>query len=173
MPSTSSALFERLLDDAAQAMRLAINLKVTVAGVESCTGGMISAALTRSPGVSAVFRGAIVAYSNESKSGLVGIPMNLLTQVGSVSQLAAREMALAGERLFRSDLAYGVTGIAGPGGATVDKPVGLTFFALVYRGRVVAETTETWHGDHRDTNRLRSSVRMVELVNEYLLSLRP
>jgi nicotinamide-nucleotide amidase len=113
------AAFERLRD-----------LGRTVAAAESCTGGLFGAALTDRPGSSDVYRGGVIAYSNEAKQSLLGVPTDLLADHGAVSEPVARAMAEAARRLFDADFGVGITGIAGPGGETAEKPVGLTFLAL-------------------------------------------
>ncbi|MEM9044491.1 MAG: CinA family protein [Pseudomonadota bacterium] len=109
-----------------------------LATVESCTGGMVAAALTDIPGSSAVVERGFVTYSNEAKSALVGVPMELILEHGAVSEPVARAMVEGALAHAPVDLAVGVTGIAGPGGATPTKPEGLVHFAAARRGR---ETT--------------------------------
>jgi nicotinamide-nucleotide amidase len=100
---------------------------LTLATAESCTGGMIATRLTAVPGASDVFRGAVVAYSDELKQTELGVPEDLLAEHGSVSAEAAEAMAEGALRALGADVAVAVTGIAGPGGATPGKPVGLVF----------------------------------------------
>jgi nicotinamide-nucleotide amidase len=103
---------------------------LTVAIAESAAGGLIAAVLTELPGSSAYFRGSIVAYDGASKTSLLGIPVTLFEEHGSVSAEAALAMAQAAQRLFGVDIGIGETSIAGPGGGTPDKPVGLSFVAV-------------------------------------------
>ncbi len=103
----------------------------TLAVAESVTGGMIAAQLVGVPGSSDVLRGAVVAYSNESKVSLLGVLPSTLEKFGAVSQACALEMARGAQKKFGSDYAVATTGIAGPGGGTPEKPVGLTFIAWV------------------------------------------
>lgn len=102
----------------------------SIAVAESCTGGMISAALTAAPGSSAYFRLGIVCYSNRSKNRLLGVPSLTLARHGAVSSQTARIMAAAVRRIASSDIGISVTGIAGPSGAVPGKPVGTVFIAL-------------------------------------------
>ena len=113
----------RTVVEAAAARRL------TVATAESCTGGLVSAALTSVAGSSAVVERGFVTYSNAAKSELLGVPAALIDRHGAVSEPVARSMA--GGALARSvaQVSVAVTGIAGPGGGTADKPVGLVHFA--------------------------------------------
>jgi len=108
----------------------------TIAVAESCTGGLLGAALTDVPGMSASFRGGVVAYANEAKVALLGIDGALLDRVGAVSEDVARAMATAARVRFGADLGVGVTGIAGPGGGSAEKPVGLVHLAVDARGTV-------------------------------------
>ena len=96
---------------------------------ESCTGGMAGETITAIPGVSDVFLGSAVTYSNESKEAILGVSHDTLLEHGAVSEECAREMAVGSLKAYGSDIAVSVTGIAGPDGATYDKPVGLVFIA--------------------------------------------
>jgi nicotinamide-nucleotide amidase len=107
-------------------------LKVTTA--ESCTGGLISALLTEIPGSSAVVERAFVTYSNEAKAEMIGVPEELIETHGAVSAQVARAMAAGALTHSKADLSVAVTGIAGPGGGSADKPVGLVHFARARRG---------------------------------------
>ncbi len=101
----------------------------TIAVAESCTGGMISAALTRRPGSSASFLLGIVCYSNRAKNRMLGVPAATLARYGAVSSQTARIMAAAVRRIAAADIGIAVTGIAGPSGAVPGKPVGTVFIA--------------------------------------------
>jgi nicotinamide-nucleotide amidase len=105
-----------------------------VATVESCTGGLVAGLLTDVPGSSAVLERGFVTYSNEAKTEMVGVPVALLALHGAVSEAVARAMAEGALARSRADVAVAITGIAGPGGATETKPVGLVHLALVARG---------------------------------------
>ena len=106
----------------------------TVALAESCTGGLIAAALTDHAGASAVLTHGVVAYANEAKSALLGVPPALIAAEGAVSRAVALAMAEGALRVSGADVALSVTGIAGPGGGTRDKPVGLVWFGLARPG---------------------------------------
>ncbi len=103
---------------------------ITVATAESLTGGNVSARITAISGSSGYFLGGIVAYSNPAKASLLGVSEETLATRGAVSAECAREMAEGARRAFGADLAVATTGIAGPGGATERKPVGLVYIAL-------------------------------------------
>ena len=102
----------------------------TLAAAESCSGGEVAHRITALPGSSAYFLGSIVAYANGAKRDLLGVPAEVLATRGAVSEESARAMAEGARRAFGSDLAVATTGIAGPGGATPRKPVGLVYVAL-------------------------------------------
>jgi len=115
---------------------------LTLATAESCTGGLISHRLTNVSGSSTVFVGGIVAYSNEVKKSLLGVLESSLVEYGAVSNSVALEMAKGVCNRLNSDIGVGVTGIAGPTGGTVEKPVGLVYISVVcllYNIHVVKE----------------------------------
>jgi nicotinamide-nucleotide amidase len=105
-----------------------------VAVAESCTGGLVSAALTEIAGSSDVFDGGLVTYSNESKRELLGVSEDVLDTFGAVSVASAWAMAQGALARSRADIAVAVTGIAGPDGGTEKKPVGVVFFARARKG---------------------------------------
>jgi nicotinamide-nucleotide amidase len=126
-------------------------LGATLATAESCTGGLVSAWLTEVPGASEVFRGGAVTYTNEAKEDLVAVPHELLVEHGAVSAPVARAMAEGVRKRFAADWGIGITGIAGPGGGTADKPVGLVHWAVAGPAGVEAR--------HRVFTGDRSSIR--------------
>ena len=118
---------------AGQAERVLSELRsrgLKLATVESCTGGLLAAALTEVAGSSDVFERGFVTYSNEAKTELVGVPAPLIASYGAVSPEVARAMAEGGRRHSRADLAVSITGVAGPGGGSAAKPVGLVYLAI-------------------------------------------
>lgn len=105
----------------------------TIATAESCTGGLLAARLTERPGSSAYVRGGLVVYANEAKTALAGVDPQLIARVGAVSAEVAEALADGAIERLGSDVGVGVTGIAGPGGATPEKPVGLVYVAVALR----------------------------------------
>jgi nicotinamide-nucleotide amidase len=106
----------------------------TVSTAESCTGGLLAKAFTDIPGSSAYFLQGVVTYSNAAKTALLGVPAELIARHGAVSREVAEAMALGCRRMSGSDVAVSVTGIAGPGGGTPEKPVGLVYIGLADAG---------------------------------------
>jgi nicotinamide-nucleotide amidase len=105
-----------------------------VATAESCTGGLVAAALTEIAGSSDVVDRGFVTYSNEAKAELLGVPLSTLKRYGAVSAQTAKAMAAGALKNSHADIAVSITGIAGPGGGTKQKPVGLVHFAAARRG---------------------------------------
>jgi PncC family amidohydrolase len=111
---------------------------LTLAVAESCTGGRICDRITDVPGSSEHFKGGIVAYSNESKVKFLDVSHDTIKAHGAVSEECAKEMAAGVAKAFNADLGVSVTGIAGPGGATPQKPVGLVFIGIAWKKEHVA-----------------------------------
>ena len=121
---------------------------------ESCTGGLIAGALTGIAGSSDVVEGGFVTYSNEAKMAMLDVPADLFARVGAVSDEVAAAMASGVlDRLPRVDLAVSVTGIAGPGGGSATKPVGLVHFGIARRGRATVTRHEIFPGDRAGIRR--------------------
>ena len=112
---------------------------VTCATAESCTGGGVGYALTSVPGSSAVFRGGVISYDNSVKRDLLGVPEEVLLSRGAVSAECASAMAVGARERLKVDYAVSLTGIAGPGGAVPEKPVGLVWFGLATPSGVSTE----------------------------------
>lgn len=112
---------------------------MTVTTVESCTGGLLSATLVDVSGASDVFYQGVVTYANEAKVRLVGVKEATLQAHGAVSEETAREMAEGGAKAANADAALSVTGIAGPGGGTKEKPVGLVYIGCYVNGKTIVK----------------------------------
>ena len=111
-------------------VRTLVEKKLTCATAESCTGGGVGYVITGVAGSSAVFMGGIISYDNSVKHGVLGVPEELLATKGAVSSECAVAMAEGVRRRLNTDLAVSITGIAGPGGGSAEKPVGLVWFGL-------------------------------------------
>jgi len=132
---------------------------LTLALAESCTGGMISHMITDLPGASRYFMASIVTYSDSSKMSLLGVKEGTLIEHGAVSAEVAAEMAIGVRELVGSDIGLSATGIAGPGGATEEKPVGLVHFALS-TGGILRTDSKVFSGDREQVRRAASKYAM-------------
>ena len=118
---------------------LCIRYGVTVSTAESCTGGLVAGTLINAAGISAVYKEGYITYSNEAKEKLLQVPAEILKKYGAVSSQTACAMAEGCARAAGSDFAVATTGIAGPGGGTAEKPVGLVYIGCCAKG-----DTRTW-----------------------------
>ncbi len=146
---------------AAQVGRLLKHRGLTFSVAESCTGGLLSHHITNIPGSSDYFLGGIVSYSYELKKTILGVPAETIVERGAVSWETALAMARGCRRLTEAHVTVAITGIAGPGGETPDKPVGLTYIALVAGDARVWER-HLWRGTRRENK--TSSVRAALLL---------
>jgi nicotinamide-nucleotide amidase len=153
------------------AAKLLIRNGLTIALAESCTGGLISNLFTNVPGSSAFFNGAVVAYQNNVKRRVLQVKARTLKAHGAVSKDTAREMARGVRRLLKSDIGLSVTGIAGPGGAKPEKPVGTVHLAITDGRRI--RTKELGPKDHprrpsRITVKENSAKAALKLLTEFI-----
>ena len=140
---------------------------LTVSAAESCTGGLLLARLTDRPGSSAYVRGGLVVYANEAKTALAQVPPAMLERHGAVSQEVAQALADGARASVGADIGVGITGVAGPGGGTPEKPVGLVWIALAHRdGRRLVRRTEQ-RGSRADI-RDRSMTAAMHLLRRLL-----
>ncbi len=151
-----------LLLEALQAMKL----KLVTA--ESCTGGLIAALFTEIPGASDVLERGFVTYSNASKEECLGVPAALLAEHGAVSEAVARAMAEGALTHSRADIAVAVTGLAGPGGGSAGKPIGLVYVAAARKGVATLHRECRFGGISRSEVRLRAVEAALELVRQIL-----
>ena len=136
---------------------------LTLATAESCTGGMIGATLTSIPGISAHYGYGFVTYSNQAKQKLIGVKEETLKAHGAVSSEVAMEMAEGALRVSEADIAVAVTGIAGPGGGTAEKPVGLVYVGYASGNKRLFKKLNL-SGD-RETVRLSTVANVLELIS--------
>ena len=132
---------------------------------ESCTGGMIGAALTAIPGSSAVYKGGVISYTNQVKHDLLGVPTALLDQVGAVSSAVAEAMAVGVRKAMDADVAVSVTGLAGPGGDEFGNPVGTVYIGYSDRNRSLAKHF-LFSGD-REQVRCQATEAALQMVLQY------
>jgi nicotinamide-nucleotide amidase len=139
-----------------------------LATAESCTGGLIAAALTHLPGSSDVFDRGFVTYSNEAKTAVLGVPAALIETEGAVSAEVAMAMALGALARSEAHLAVAVTGIAGPGGGSPTKPVGLVYLALAHRDMPAPIVDRAVFQGDRNCIRLCSVRYALQLISDHL-----
>ncbi len=156
---------QETLEEARALLALLESRGLRLATAESCTGGLIAAALTAIAGSSAVVTHGFVTYSNEAKQDLLGVPAELLGAHGAVSAEVAGAMAEGALGRARADVTVAITGIAGPGGGTAAKPVGLVFIASACRGAETRVERHLFSGD-RTAVRLASAARALEMLTE-------
>lgn len=157
---------ETSIEEVVSKMLVENNLKIAVA--ESCTGGMVSASLINYPGISSVFMEGCVTYSNEAKMKSLGVKKETLDVYGAVSDKCAKEMASGVAARYNTNIGIATTGIAGPGGGTDEKPVGLVYFGIYINGKVITKKY-VFNGDRqgvreRATRTILNDLRL-ELLN--------
>ena len=144
------------------------NLRIVLA--ESCTGGLVCQQLTNIPGSSVWFDRGFITYSNESKMELLKVNKTTLSKFGAVSNEIASEMALGALDASHADIALSITGIAGPSGGSIDKPVGTVFFAIAYQNKVVFNASKIFPGSREN---IRESSCLFALNQVLALTLNP
>jgi PncC family amidohydrolase len=153
-----------LIELAERLQGLCLGAGLSVATAESCTGGRVASTITSIPGSSGYFVGGVVSYGDDAKAALLGVPAEVLEAHGAVSAQVARAMATGARDRLSADLAVATTGVAGPGGGTPAKPVG-----LVYVARADASSVDVrrfhWTGD-REANTVASTRAALELLIE-------
>ena len=140
---------------------------LTLALVESASGGLISHLITNVPGSSGYYKGSVTAYSNQIKVKLVGISEKSLEEYGAVSSQVVEEMAQGGRRLLAADICLADTGIAGPGGVTPGKPVGLFYIGLSHR--TGTSSRKYIFTGNRQQNKQKAAEAALSWLREYLL----
>ncbi|MCG8545606.1 MAG: nicotinamide-nucleotide amidohydrolase family protein [Alphaproteobacteria bacterium] len=153
-----------LLEKANHLLEICEGKKLMVATVESCTGGLLAGCLTAVPGSSAVVERGFVTYSNEAKTDLAGVDPTLIERHGAVSREVAAAMATGALQRAPVDLAVSVTGVAGPGGGTAAKPVGLVFIGAAARDGPVEVTENHFPGDRNAIREASISVGLDMLI---------
>ncbi|MGB3720122.1 MAG: damage-inducible protein CinA [Proteobacteria bacterium] len=153
-----------LVDEARQLLDTMRERGLMLVTAESCTGGLISALLTEIPGSSDVVERGFVTYSNAAKASCLGIDPQVIEANGAVSEVVARAMAAGALANSEADIAVAVTGVAGPGGGSAEKPVGLVHFAAARRGQPLLHLERRFGDLGRTTIRLASVRTALDLV---------
>jgi PncC family amidohydrolase len=157
---------DRLVELAGRLFDVCVERGLTVATAESCTGGLVAHAITEIAGSSTYYLGGFVTYADDVKRDQLGVGIELLAAHGAVSAQVARAMAEGARARLGTDLAVAITGIAGPGGGSDEKPVGLTYVAVA-DGEGVDVRRYLWPGD-RSANKRDSAVAALELLLDRL-----
>jgi nicotinamide-nucleotide amidase len=142
---------------------------MTLGTAESATGGLIAHRITNVPGSSDYYKGSIVSYSNEAKIRVVGVKAETIDRYGAVSSRVAEEMAEGGRKLLAVDICIADTGVAGPGGATKEKPVGLFYLGLSLKGKTYSRRHSFTGG--REQNKENAAEAALRWLKEYLSGL--
>jgi len=143
----------------------------TLAVAESCTSGMLGMRITRVSGSSDYFLGGVLCYSNDAKMRLCGVPPETLDKYGAVSAETAEALAQGVKKAPQSDIGISITGIAGPGGGSAEKPVGLVFFGI--SDGVYSESRRRVMPGDRESVRERSAYYALSMLRDFLLKLKP
>ncbi len=147
-------------------IRTLIDKKITIATAESCTGGMLGKEITSVSGASEIYGFGFITYANEAKMKLLGVKEETLEKYGAVSEQTAMEMAIGARKNAGSTIAVSTTGIAGPGGGTKEKPVGLVYISLAYDGGAQVKKLNL-KGD-RDSVRTQTCENVFNFIDEFL-----
>ena len=158
---------KNISDIAKEVFDLASINRVVIASAESCTGGMLSSAITEIPGSSAIFECAFVTYSNISKMKLLRVNKNTLDCYGAVSEEVAGEMAIGALNNSQASLAISITGIAGPGGS-ITKPEGMVCFSIAIKNEIKLTKTKNWGALGRDRVRQTATLHGLQLISRTL-----
>jgi nicotinamide-nucleotide amidase len=153
-------------EQAAQLLELCRRKKLKIATAESCTGGLVAAALTEIAGSSDVFERAFVTYSNDAKQAMLGVPATILAEFGAVSRQCAEAMTNGALANSPAALAVSITGIAGPGGGSHEKPVGLVHFAAASRRGLLLHRERRFGDIGRAQVRQASVIEALEMLRE-------
>lgn len=158
-----------LLSQAERILTIARQQGLRIATAESCTGGLVCGVLTEIPGSSDVVEGGFITYSNDAKRTSIGVPADLLASQGAVSELVARAMAEGAlAHLPTADVAVAITGVAGPGGGSTTKPVGLVHFAAARRGQTTRHTVHHFADTGRTAIRRQAVIVALTLLEQIM-----
>lgn len=144
---------------------LLIKKHLMLATAESCTGGLLAAAITHRPGSSQVFERGFITYSNESKTEILDVPADLIARHGAVSGEVAEAMARGALKKSNAHITVSITGIAGPEGGTPEKPVGLVYFGYALKGGSVGSIQEKYEGTREQIRAAAASTALRSLIS--------
>ena len=151
----------------AELIKILWKKRMTLSGAESCTGGKASEILTQAEGSSRVFKGSVIAYSNEIKEKILGVKKETIEKYGAVSAHTAEEMAAAVKEKFKTNISFSITGIAGPGGATREKPLGLVYISTIYKNSVKTDK-RIFTGDRNTVRKKSANAALYNLLRRVL-----
>lgn len=146
-----------------------VNKNLTITTAESCTGGMISSAIVHINGSSQIFKSSVIVYSNDMKSKLLNIPKDLITKYGAVSEIVVHSMAKKSLEIVNSDVSIAVTGIAGPTGGSIDKPVGLVWVGIGTKEKIITKKYQ-FNGNRLEI-RQKTTQESLKLANNVILEI--
>ena len=146
-----------------------VNKNLTITTAESCTGGMISSAIVHIKGSSQIFKSSVIIYSNDMKSKLLNIPKDLITKYGAVSEIVVHSMAKKSLEIVNSDVSIAVTGIAGPTGGSIDKPVGLVWVGIGTKEKIITKKYQ-FNGNRLEI-RQKTTQESLKLANNVILEI--
>ena len=146
-----------------------VNKNLTITTAESCTGGMISSAIVHINGSSQIFKSSMIVYSNDMKSKLLNIPQDLITKYGAVSEIVVYNMAKKSLETLNSDVSIAVTGIAGPTGGSIDKPVGLVWVGIGTKEKIITKKYQ-FNGNRLEI-RQKTTQESLKLANNVILEI--
>ena len=146
-----------------------VNKNLIITTAESCTGGMISSAIVHINGSSQIFKSSVIVYSNDMKSKLLNIPKDLITKYGAVSEIVVHSMAKKSLEIVNADVSIAVTGIAGPTGGSIDKPVGLVWVGIGTKEKIITKKYQ-FNGDRLEI-RQKTTQESLKLANNVILEI--
>ena len=146
-----------------------VNKNLIITTAESCTGGMISSAIVHINGSSQIFKSSVIVYSNDMKSKLLNIPKDLITKYGAVSEIVVHSMAKKSLEIVNSDVSIAVTGIAGPTGGSIDKPVGLVWVGIGTKEKIITKKYQ-FNGNRLEI-RQKTTQESLKLANNVILEI--
>ena len=162
-------MWEKINQESEKLYLNCIKKNLIITSAESCTGGMISSAIVHINGSSKIFKSSLIVYSNEMKSKLLNIPNDLITRNGAVSEIVAFNMAKNSLTILKAHLSIAVTGIAGPTGGSIDKPVGLVWIGIGTKEKII--TNKYQFNGNRLKIRQKTTYESLKLANKIILEI--